>query len=618
VTRPEAGLEFVPGLTLRERLGRGGMGEVWRAHDAERGDVVAKLLPADASPEQRTLLEREARIVRKLEHPAIVPVYGLRSGPHGAALVQRYLPGGDASTLRGARALDVVRLARGVAAALAHIHALGVVHRDVKPSNVLLDEHGRACLADFGISAALRVDRDVALRGGGSRPYMSPQQRAGDPPQPADDAYALGALLRDLLAGSAAPPALDALVAELLAERPEDRPRDLAHVEARLGEIERRLSEPQAPAPPLALRPPPRAVQEAMIAAPGPAAAAPAPTASMPTAARRAGLSTPGLFLLASLAIAAAFVTILLPRFAPGPTAPASPAPASAPLPAEAAPAPRVPTGAAPRPPAENPGVAAPARPPRPSRVVAGEPRAPARSAGQADELGAALAEGRTALERGDGEAARRSFERAAMLAPGNALAAEGLLAADELLRAAALLRHRAAGGAREESEDWRGAVAEYEAALAVDPHVAFAQDGRSRASERARVAEALAFHITNPSRLSTDAVAREAESILDRAREVPDPGPRHREQIAALEKALAEARTLVTVVLESDGETEVTVSRVGPLGRFRQRSLALRPGRYAIVGTRRGYRDVRRELVVPRGAGSPAPALVVRCEEAI
>ena len=101
----EPGLEFLPGLTLLRPLGRGGMGEAWLARDAERGEeVVAKVVPAEASPEKVALLRREARLVRKLAHPRIVPVFGFRSGDRGSAVTLRYMPGGDAGKKRGAPA----------------------------------------------------------------------------------------------------------------------------------------------------------------------------------------------------------------------------------------------------------------------------------------------------------------------------------------------------------------------------------------------------------------------------------------------------------------------------------------------------------------------------------
>ncbi len=179
-----------------------------------------------------------------------------------------------------------------------------------------------------------------------------------------------------------------------------------------------------------------------------------------------------------------------------------------------------------------------------------------------------------------------------------------------------ALAGHRESGRALEEKEEWRGALAEYEAALAVDPFVAFAVEGKARAAARAALAEALAFHVANPHRLATEAVGREAAVLLERARDVEAPGPRHRAQVAALEGALARARVPVAVVLESDGLTEIVLSRIGRLGTLTRRTVELRPGTYTIVGSRRGYRDVRRQLTV--APGGPAPVVSVRCEEAI
>ena len=101
---PAPGLEILPGLTLLRPLGRGGMGEAWLARDAGRGEeVVAKVVPADAPPERVALLRREARLVRKLTHPRIVPVYGFRTGERGSAVTQRYMPGATRGGSAGRR-----------------------------------------------------------------------------------------------------------------------------------------------------------------------------------------------------------------------------------------------------------------------------------------------------------------------------------------------------------------------------------------------------------------------------------------------------------------------------------------------------------------------------------
>ena len=186
----------------------------------------------------------------------------------------------------------------------------------------------------------------------------------------------------------------------------------------------------------------------------------------------------------------------------------------------------------------------------------------------------------------------------------------------DRQAEAQALARQRDSARAFEEREEWREALGAYEAALAVDPLVAFALEGKERAGSRAALQAALDFHVRNAARLSAEAVAREAEALLERARGVESPGPRHRAQVAALERALADARTTVTVQLESDGQTELTLSRVGRLGTLTRRTVDLRPGTYTVVGSRRGYRDVRRQFTI--APGSPAPTVVVRCEEAI
>ena len=583
---PEPGLEILPGLTLLRRLGRGGMGEAWLARDAERGiDVVAKLLPGDAPQERLALLRREARLVRKLDHPRIVPVYGFHAGERYCAVTLRHMPGGDAGARRGADPAEIVRLGRDVADALVYLHDLGVVHRDVKASNVLLDDAGRAHLADFGIASVAHADEDgIVVRGGGSRASMSPQQRAGDPPQPTDDLYALGVLLFELLSGEAPPiahapgegatPALPealsipvrlrGLVASLLAPLPEARPRSASAVRDELEAIAADLARTAAARDRQALRlqPPPRV---------GDAIRAPAQLEAPREIHWR-------LALLGGLVLVAIAAAAWLPRWAEAPAA-VSPTASPTPVPSPST----IPPGEAPRA-EEAPPVPEENEPPRP----ASPPR------------GTAVASKPQEVPEG----------HASTPAP------EPEPTPDFQAQARVLAGHREQGALLESREDWRGARAQYEAALVIDAYVTFALEGRARAEKRAALDEALDLHLRRPDRLSAPAVAREAESLLERARSAEPRGPALLARVAALEAALAVARTPVTVVIESDGLTELTLSRVGRLGTLTRRSLELLPGTYTVTGSRQGYRDVRRQFSVAPGAAAPAVSL--RCDEAL
>ena len=602
---PEPGLEILPGLTLLRRLGRGGMGEAWLARDASSGaEVVAKLLPADAPPERLALLRREARLVRKLSHPGIVPVIGFRAGERFCAVTLAHMPGGDAHALRGASPAAVARLGREVADALAYLHDMGVVHRDVKASNVLIDADGRARLADFGIASVAQEDEDgLVVRGGGSRESMSPQQRSGAAPTPADDLYSLGVLLFELLTGK--PPAegdaaasvpvlwtlpiperLRGLVASLVAGSVEARPRSAAAARDELDAIVKEASgsaviaERQA----VRLQPPPRVVERRADAA------EPELFAARP--ARGSPVSTQ-LVVLGALVVMAIGAVVWLPRLAErpaAPVAPESPVPATMATP-EAPALPRVaeatPEPETARPPDEEPD------PPTASVPVAPAPEASSPRARASSESPSAGAE--PAVPEG---------EPAPVPTP------------DREAEARALASYREQGLALEAREDWKGALQHYTAALAIDPHVTFALEGRERAAKRAALYDAIDAHLKRPERLSAAAVGREAEALLERARALSPSGAALESRIASLEAALAAARQPVAVVIESDGLTELTLSRVGPIGALKRRSLELAPGTYTVTGSRRGYRDVRRQFSVTPGA--PGPVVSLRCDEAL
>ena len=210
--------------------------------------------------------------------------------------------------------------------------------------------------------------------------------------------------------------------------------------------------------------------------------------------------------------------------------------------------------------------------------------------------------------------AAARSFRDALRRRPDSRAARDGLAQAEDGMALQAIARHRNRALELEQQEQWKAALQEHQATLAIDATLAFAQRGAEHSARRSQLSDRLDALRESPERLSTREVRESAVALLRAAVAIPDPGPRLKEQITALAEAIDRANSQVWVVLESDGITDVTLYRVGPLGRFRRHELSVLPGSYTVVGTRDGYRDVRRVFSVR--AGERPNAVVVRCEE--
>jgi eukaryotic-like serine/threonine-protein kinase len=197
---------------LEEKLGVGATATVWHAHDVQHDrDVALKLLHPHLLDDEkaRRRIEAEARSAAELDHPSIVPVVETSFTDDEAALVMPFIEG---QTLADRLARDsaplepreAAAIAADIADALTFAHRSGIVHRDVKPSNVLLGEDGRARLLDFGISRPLAEAADELTGTGmtiGTLPYMAPEQLAGQRDEPASDVFALGAVLYEMLSG---------------------------------------------------------------------------------------------------------------------------------------------------------------------------------------------------------------------------------------------------------------------------------------------------------------------------------------------------------------------------------------------------------------------------------
>ncbi len=205
---------------LLERIDEGGAGEVWRARDERLGrDVAVKMLGVQADPAFRERFTDEARRAAGVAHPNVVTVFDQGEDGPDAFMVMEHVRGRtlrDVVAERGAlNPIEAARIVAQVADALDAAHAAGVIHCDVKPANVILDERGTAKLTDFGIARAARGPAEHELIA--TPRYIAPERIEGKPPTPASDVYGLGLLAYELLAG--APPFEGVETEDLLRER---------------------------------------------------------------------------------------------------------------------------------------------------------------------------------------------------------------------------------------------------------------------------------------------------------------------------------------------------------------------------------------------------------------
>jgi Protein kinase domain len=652
MARLEQGNRIADRFLLQERIGDGGHGEVWAAWDESRQLRVAlKFLHAESCGlnEAWTVLSHEAQMVQRLDHPGVLATRNPKRDGQLVFLPMEFAAGGDIKSLRGESYLRTLPVLLRVAEVLAHAHSRGVIHRDIKPGNVLLDAAGVVRLADFGTSARTGSDHTLAA---GSPFTASPQQLRGEPATAADDIYGLGALAYELLGGyppfypdfdadrvqtqmpqklkpkQPAPPRLLALVESMLAREPAGRPQDIAQVIATLEQclLDTKVITPSGGA----------VIEEAG-----------APARPKQQTAKSPRLVFPAPVWLAAAAVMVGGVLFLIGRYAPDTrvaekrTAANS---SSAVTPNQASPD---------REATRAPGVAIAQRA-LVQEIAAGQaalmtwkaaqargaferarriaPEDPAVKAGMSavEKLEQLLALHSTAVQAeasGDQQLAHQRYTEVLRLDPAFAPASEGLKRTDAaLLEAKTSLelqqtRELNAGDERrgrelEQAERWLDAVGLYESVLARDASLSFAQSGLTRSSARAAIVRQLDEFLARPERLTAEAVRHNAQQLLDRSRDVPRPAPVLDSRIASLEKLLKRMDTEVRVEITSDNYTRISIARVGDLGSFVTRELTLRPGRYTLIGTRDGFRDVRREISIEPGQGDLS--LSLQCIERI
>jgi len=271
------------------KLGGGGMGVVYRAEDTHLGrDVALKFLPPELTRdrEARERFILEARAASALDHANICTIHDIDETDDGRLFIAMAFYAGETLKARAARGPigigEAVDIARQIAAGLERAHEGGIVHRDIKPANLIITERGEVKILDFGV-AKLVGEAGLTRTGStlGTLAYMSPEQVEGRGVGPITDLWALGVVLYEMLTGSLPftgksesetvaailarepegpgvrrpkiPPEVEALVLDLLAKDPADRPASAAAVEERLGAIARPAA--AGPAIPLFRRP---------------------------------------------------------------------------------------------------------------------------------------------------------------------------------------------------------------------------------------------------------------------------------------------------------------------------------------------------------------------------
>ncbi|RME05853.1 MAG: hypothetical protein D6803_07995, partial [Anaerolineae bacterium] len=271
----------IGGYQLVERLGQGGMATVYKAYEAALDRYVAvKVLPdffaKDPTFAQR--FRREARAVAQLNHPSILPIYNFGSEGGVTYIAMQYVEGGTLKQKAGQvyAPLEAVRLVLPVARALAYAHRRGVIHRDVKPANVLISEDGWPILADFGLARMVEASTQLTGTGVGigTPAYMSPEQGRGEKVDHRADIYSLGIMLYEMLTGDVPfkadtpmgvvlqhisaplppprkrnpdiPESLERIILKATAKKPEERYQSADEMIAALEAVERELTARQA------------------------------------------------------------------------------------------------------------------------------------------------------------------------------------------------------------------------------------------------------------------------------------------------------------------------------------------------------------------------------------
>lgn len=235
------------------------------------------------------------------------------------------------------------------------------------------------------------------------------------------------------------------------------------------------------------------------------------------------------------------------------------------------------------------------------------------------NKFSTSMSSGYSALDQGDFKLAKEKFKYAKLLKPTAKAPSEAIVQVDNKKSAYLISKALIQANGFENEEMWSEASRDYQHVLNIDNSVIEARVGLLRSSARLNLDKQMNKTIAQPNRLKYDPVYQEALNLLADAKMIKKPGPILQQKITLLEKILMLSNTEVSVQLESDNLTSITLYQVGVLGTFSRKDIQLKPGSYTLVGTRDGYRDVRREFQVNASPEKESSTSVqIRCEDKV
>ena len=228
-----------------------------------------------------------------------------------------------------------------------------------------------------------------------------------------------------------------------------------------------------------------------------------------------------------------------------------------------------------------------------------------------------AMTQGFSALKKNKYVKARNSFLVARGIKPNSVVVGDALKLVDSEYKTVQIKAYQLKANGFEKEERWREAVKMHQSTLDLDPFLDFAIEGKKRSQFFLKLNNEMDYIVNHPERLSSEQPYNKAQKLLTKAESQQLKGPGLKRKIAEIRKIIEVSRIAIPVILESDGQTDIVVYKVGKLGRFVRRKLDLYPGKYTAVGSCPGYQDTRKEFAVTAG-DKRTESVFIRCEEVI